>query len=239
MFKKRNNEDVEDLFKNYKKQADGWEKNQYAQQRKYIVGMVILLCFSLTANLGQGLALASLIPLKEKEPYLIRVDSSTGIAETLSKNDLQNAKWSESEQTALDKYFLSKYVINRESYNYAIIDSVYNETSLMSTPAVGTQYQQQITRNNPNSPINKYGKNTLVQIQIRSISFPESDGEQVAYVRFIRTAVGQDKNVFGKPEHLLATINYTYSNEELNNEIRAVNPLGFVVTGYQTTQGVY
>lgn len=225
-------------FKKYHDEAVSWESNQYKRQRAVAFMLWIYSCLTTFAIVGLVVTIMKMMPLKTVEPYLIRVDSSTGIAETLSKNDLNNAKWSQSEQTALDRYFLSKYVIAREGYNYALRNINYNQVAVMSTEQVAQSYLDHVITTNPESPINKLGKSRIVEIKIKSISFPDTGKDTVAYVRFTRQIKNLAESEDRPPEHLLATINYHYINAEISNEARQINPLGFMVTAYQLTEEV-
>lgn len=226
-------------FKKYQHDAASWDSHRFRRQRAISFMLWFYSCLATMAIFALSLALMYLAPLKTVEPYLIRVDSSTGIAETLSRNDLHNAKWSQSEREAIDRYFLTKYVNAREQYNYALRNQNYLDVSTMSTPAIAEVYQKSANRDNPKSPLNILGRDKVADIKIKSISWPKSDSDEpVAYVRFIR----QIKDLSSAtprqfaPEHLLATINYKYINAEITNEARQINPLGFLVTAYQITE---
>lgn len=242
MFKKKKVAPTEDTprdnFDKYRSAAVDWDHSNFRRQRAILFAMWVYSCLATIAIVALALAIAKLAPLKTVEPYLIRVDSSTGIAETLTKNDLQNTKWSESEHEAIDRYFLTKYVRAREGYNYALRVQQYLDVSVMSSAAIAAAYQQYANRDNPNSPLNLLGRNKIAEVRIKSISWPQSDDPQskVAYVRFLRQVSTIDSTgQHFQPEHLLATINYRYINAEIDNEARQSNPLGFLVTAYQVT----
>ncbi|ELZ6613470.1 type IV secretion system protein, partial [Campylobacter jejuni] len=58
------------------------------------------------------IAVVLLTPLKTIEPYVIRVDNTTGMVDILTMLDEKEIKANE----ALDKYFISTYVKAREGY---------------------------------------------------------------------------------------------------------------------------
>ncbi len=66
-----------------------------------------------------GFAIASLAPLKTAVPFLVRVDNSTGYTDIAPQ--LSDAK--ESYQDVETKYFLSKYLINYEAYDWQTIQN--------------------------------------------------------------------------------------------------------------------
>lgn len=223
-------------FSAYQKAAVEWESNQYRKDRAISWMLWAYSCLTTIAVVVLGLAIAALTPLKRTQPYLIRVDSSTGIVQVLAKTDLQHAQFTQTEQEALDKFFLSQYVLSREGYNYALVDAHYNKVAVMSTPAVSKEYLDAVIVSNPSSPIHVLGKNKIRIVKIQSISFPRTNGDQVAYVRYIGYVNNTAHGEKSEPKHYLATLNYKYVNSALSNEVRQLNPLGFVVTAYQVTR---
>lgn len=229
----------ESNFEKYRKDAASWDSSRYRRQRAIAFMMWGYSCLTTIAVIALAFAIYSLAPLKTVEPYLIRVDSSTGIAETLSQTDMNNAKWTETEQTALDRYFLTKYVYAREGYSYPLRQQKFLEVSVMSSAAIAEAYQHYATRDNPESPLNLLGRDKIADIKIRSISWPKTDnGDTVAYVRFIREIKSTSSNSGERfaPQYLLATINYKYIKADITAQAREINPLGFIVSAYQITE---
>lgn len=230
-------EEVKSPFKKYRDTTVQIDENQFKKDRAVsfmvwtygIIATIAIICLSV--------ALMLLTPLKEKIPYLIRVDSSTGIVENLASTDLENAKFSQTETEALDRYFLSKYVLAHESYNYPLREINYHRVAYMSTPSVEQAYLDRMVSTNENSPINTLGRTRQIVVQIQSISFPESaGGDKVAYVRFIKYTLNESNGEKGPVSHELATINYKRVDSALSTEQRAENPLGYAVTSYSVTQ---
>ncbi len=73
-------------------------------------------------------AVVLLTPLKTIEPYVIRVDNTTGMVDILTMLDEKEISSNE----ALDKYFISQYVKAREGYYYELLNQDYLLTQLMS-----------------------------------------------------------------------------------------------------------
>lgn len=225
----------------YKRAAQDFEVSQYRRLR---VTNFMLWIYSLLTTITiaiLGLAIHYLTPLKERVPYLIRVDSSTGIAETLTQFEMQNAHFNQNEREALDRYFLGRYIHAAEGYNYNLRTANYNEILMMSSPVVGETYRQSIETRNPKSPINVLGKTSTAEITIRSISWPDTDGkeEKTAHVRFIRQIKSlTNSETTHPPEYYLATINYRYEAIEMSTSVRQINPMGFFVTAYSVVPEV-
>src|SRR5260370_34514457 len=71
---------------------------------------------------------AALAPLKTGEPFVIRVDNSTGIVETVSALNSTPSRYDE----AVTKYFLRRYVRAREGYSYSVAVTNFRTISLLS-----------------------------------------------------------------------------------------------------------
>src|SRR5579885_2700247 len=121
--------------------------------------MSVLLLLSLLANL-------SMIPLKERIPYLYAFDHATG--EITKIGELEpttlTANWE------LSRYLLIHYVINYESYNADNIDVPCQQVWAQSADNVRSQYEDQVRSGNPNSPYRIYGKDKFITVRVNSIN---------------------------------------------------------------------
>src|SRR3990167_8034421 len=106
-----------------------------------ICTLLVLLVLSLAANL-------SLIPLKEKVPFLYAFDHATGEVThigTLEPTEL-------SSQWEVSRYFLMHYVMNYESYDFDNIEIPYQNVWAQSAEHVQKQYESLVKSDNANSP---------------------------------------------------------------------------------------
>ena len=71
-------------------------------------------------GLAGVVAVAGLTPLKTSEPYVIRVDNNTGFTDIV-KPISDSSKTTYGEE--LDKYWLSKFIIERESYDWQLVQN--------------------------------------------------------------------------------------------------------------------
>ncbi len=76
-------------------------------------------------------AVVALTPLKTVEPFVIRVDNSTGIVEVVSA--LSSAAGTYDEEVT--KYFAARYVRAREGYVWSDAEENFRIASLMSNSA--------------------------------------------------------------------------------------------------------
>jgi len=176
----------------------------------------ILACVSIAA-------VAALTPLKTVEPFVIRVDNSTGIVDVVSA--LSSAAGSYDEEVT--KYFAARYVRAREGYVWSEAEENFRTASLMSNAAEQQRFAAWYRGSNPESPQNVYGRSSTARIAIKSISLINAN---VVSVRYTRTITRGDDV---RTTHWVATITYSYANAPISSSDRLVNPLGFVVSEYR------
>lgn len=169
-------------------------------------------------------AVAMLAPLKTVVPFVIRVDSATGVPEVMTS--LSDGK--EEYEEAVGKYFLARYVRTREGYSYAAREVIYREVQLLSSREEQAEFSQFYNASNSDSPQFTYGKNTKAEIGIRSIAFI---GEDLAQVRFSKTVTERDEQV---RTLWVATVQFSFrAGAVISDQDRLINPLGFIVTDYR------
>lgn len=173
----------------------------------------------------EAVALVFLVPLKTVEPYTLLVDRQTGNVEVLAPLDAQVV----TADAALTRSFLVQYVIARESFALPTLQDDYRKVSLWSDGRVREAYQRTMNAANPASPLSALPKGSAIRTQVKSVS---TLGEGRALVRFLTTQVDQGAAP-QPPQHWAAIVNFGFSNAEMSEADRYVNPLGFQVTSYR------
>ncbi|MBL8577266.1 MAG: virB8 family protein [Mesorhizobium sp.] len=212
-----------DSLKEYFDKARRFDQDRMvsAERSKRIAWFVaivasVLACISVAS-------VVALTPLKTVEPFVIRVDNSTGIVDVVSA--MASAAGSYDEEVT--KYFAARYVRAREGYVWSEAEENFRTASLMSNAAEQQRFAAAYRGGNPESPQNVYGRSATSRIGIKSISLINSN---VVSVRYIRTITrGEDV----RTTHWVATITYSYANAPISSSDRLVNPLGFVVSEYR------
>ncbi|NOT72561.1 MAG: virB8 family protein [Hyphomicrobium sp.] len=168
------------------------------------------------------IAVACLAPLKSVEPFVIRVDNTTGIVDVVSAITGPNTY-----TEATTKYFAGLYVRAREGFAASEAETNFRTVALMSVPAEQRRFQELYRGSNPQSPQVLYGKSASVRITISSVSILDRN---VASVRYLKTVLrGEDTQI----SHWIATLTFTYSNGSMTAADRQVNPLGFLVGDFK------
>lgn len=182
----------------------------------FIAGLVtIALC----------MALISLLPLKEVQPYVIRVDQNTGFVDVAKPMETGKASYGEE----IDKYFLAKYVVNYESYDWELIQNMSDTVKLMSNVETFTHYDKNLRSDV--SPLTFFKDQRKVICKVISVSFIKDVGT-VRFVKFVRNKNGDVDSSYPTTKWL-ATIKYNYEKRIKMESERLINPLGFQVISYR------
>ncbi|MBZ7925761.1 virB8 family protein [Ensifer adhaerens] len=168
-------------------------------------------------------AVAGLTPLKTVEPFVVRVDNSTGIVDVISALTSTAGTYDE----AVTKYFAAKYVRAREGYVWSEAEENFRTAALLSTPPEQARFSALYRGSNPESPQNTYGRGATSRINIASISLINP---HVVSVRYMRT-ITRGEEV--RTTHWVATVTFSYMNAPMSSTDRLINPLGFAVSEYR------
>ncbi|QYC11459.1 virB8 family protein [Brevundimonas nasdae] len=185
----------------------------------------------IAAGVATGLAItatsavALLAPLKTVEPFVVRVDRSTGAVEVM--RGLSDDDGPLHYDEVVSKYFLAQYVRTREAYLAPAAEDGFRLVALLSTPAEQGRWATFFRGSNPDSPQNQYGASGEAIIAIRAIAMI---GDGVANVRFHRTERRGQALV---ESDWIATVAFRYSRAPLTESDRLRNPLGFQVSSYR------
>lgn len=209
----------------YHNQALDWEASRLAQIEssermawKVAFGAAILAILS-------WVAIVLMMPLKETQPFVIRVDNLTGATDIVTILKDKRIDY----EDALDKYWLNKYVIARESYDWYHLQSDYDTVGLLSTPEVAHEYMAEFDRADS---IEKTLKNKA-RIKVKVISIVP-DGKGHATVRMIKERQIVDSGMDPIATKHVATVAYEYRNPSILTEaLRLVNPFGYQASAYR------
>lgn len=220
----KKNPSAKSSIEKYVSEVQSWETDKvFQEQASRKLAWRVAGATTIIAILAVG-SLAALIPLKTVEPYVIRVDNTTGIVEVVNTLKGGNTNYDES----VNKYFAQIYVRAREGYFRETADVSYQAVGLLSANLEQQRYFDFFNPKNPLSPLVVYGKYAKVNISIKSTSFIKPN---VAHVRFVKEIVRSTD----RPElsHWAATVTFKYVGSPLSDNDRAVNPLGYQVTDYR------
>jgi type IV secretion system protein VirB8 len=212
-----------DSLKSYFDKARRFDQDRMIRaERSARVAWFVAICASILAA-AAVFAVAGLTPLKTVQPFVVRVDNSTGIVDVVSALTSTAGTYDE----AVTKYFAARYVRAREAYVWSEAEENFRTVALLSTQAEQQRFAALYRGSNPESPQNIYVRSATARINIVSISLINP---HVVSVRYIRTVTrGEDV----RTTHWVATLTFAYVNAPMSATDRLVNPLGFVVSEYR------
>ena len=170
-----------------------------------------------------GLALVTMMPLRETEVFTVLVDSTTGAAERV----LQVAPTTISDERAIREALLVAYLTDRESYLTAGIQPRLESVLRRSTGAARRSLVAlwSDAGDNPDYPPRVYGEGAEVSLRVKTITFLEPD---VAQLRYEKTLRQPHQAPVTRP--FVATIRFDFApRRERSLERVWENPLGFTV----------
>lgn len=213
----------------YFAEASRWETDRQqlvlrSARRAWIVAGIATLTTVATAG-----AVAALAPLKQVVPFLVRVDSSTGVVDVVPRYDATE----ELPQT-VTRHLVSEYVIQRERFIGALAEEDYDQIGAFHSAAMNQAWAAAWSRSNPESPLNLNADGTRIRVQVQSVTFlrHQHGSPDVVQVRFL-AARQRGGGASEETSHFLATLQTTYAAPSADVRLRALNPLGFKVLEYR------
>ncbi len=225
--------------KKVKEESIEVKKNWYADRYQTVVvqrnflGLITVAC--LAGIIFSVLSVVKITTSKTIEPFVIEIEDKTGITNVI--RPLQMEKYAYDE--VLRKYFLTRYVTNRETYNIGSFEyNYFTIVRLLSNFVVYSAFRSQVYANNPNSPV-RLGSAQRI-IKIKSIIAMQPVKGQVGFTTQVRFKSEDGDGITPSPnsKHKVATVNFNFSDLVLTEDERAVNPLGFQVIGYRVDDEV-
>jgi type IV secretion system protein VirB8 len=177
------------------------------------------------AVLAQALALAWLLPLKTVVPYTLLVDRQTGYVQKLDPIAAEKI----APDSALTQSFLVQYVLAREGFDIATVQTDFRKVMLWSVDTAQSEYSAGMQVSNPESPLSRLPRSASLEARVLSVS---SLGKDTALVRFetLRRDAGA---LAARPDNWVALVRYRYSSAPMSVGDRFLNPLGFQIIRYR------
>ena len=212
----------------YYAEAASWDADRQALSQRSAHRAWAVAGAGWIAAVSGSVALMMLMPLKHVEPFVIRVDTTTGITDVVPVYT-GNAEITET----VTRYLLAHYITVCERFNYATAESDYQECGAFHNAQRNQVWYAAWNPSNPASPLNLYKDGTTVRSEVKSVSFFRrtngvADLAQVRYLKGKRAAGGADEQL----THWIATLQYAYGDPSADPKTRRWNPLGFKITDF-------
>jgi type IV secretion system protein VirB8 len=213
----------------YLNEAVSWDADRLALQERSARNAWRIAVLATGLLVLSLLTLMLLMPLKRVEPFVIRVDSSTGVVDVVPI-----LAGGETMPETVTRYLLDHYVTVCERFNFATAESDYEECGAFHSAARNEVWFAQWDRSNPSSPLNLYKDGTSIRAQVGAVSFFTRAGgvQDLAQIRYTKAARagggGQDQVT-----HWIATVQFAYLEPSKDPRIRRWDPLGFRVVDFR------
>ena len=209
----------------YFREAANWDTDRLRQMQRIARRAWQVAAGGWICALALATALVLLMPLKRVDPFLVRVDSSSGIVDVVpvyaGKSGLEQS---------VTRYFLSHYISVCERFNFATAESDYEECGAFHGAQRNQVWYALWNPSNPASPLNLHKDGSTVRVQVEAVSFFQrasgvTDLAQVRYLKGERQGIGAGEHL----THWIATVQYAYGTPSNDPRVRRWNPLGFKV----------
>ena len=214
----------------YFKVAEGWFQDKYGTMKTQRNWAYLLAIVSTIAVIAMALGITTILPLKTVEPYVIRVDSSSGDVNIVSTLDSTDEQWLElTAEEALIQHLLVQYVVAHQTYSKIDLTRLFNWVRIHSSNEVFSPYERQ-WRHPTDSPFSRYEDDT-VEVEVKSITFFNDD---TATVRF--NTLWERKSGGTVQGSYVAVVRWKFVRAAIALDERWTNPLGFIVTSFRVDQ---
>lgn len=212
----------------YFAEAASWDADRRRQGERTVRLSLALAAAGWLAVLALSAALLALMPLKRVEPFIVRVDNTTGVVDVVpvfsGHGDMPET---------ITRYLLTHYVTVCERFNFSTAESDYEECGAFHTAQRNQAWYALWNTENPASPLNLYKDGTSVRAEVSSVTFfrRASGVTDLAEIRYVKSkrAAG---SAAAEATHWLATLQYAYAEPSTDAKTRLLNPLGFKVIDF-------
>jgi type IV secretion system protein VirB8 len=218
----------------YFDEAASWDADRAAQAARSARIAWGVASAAVFVAIAASCAVMLLAPLKHVEPFVIRVDDTTGLVDVVPVY----AGASKLPET-VTRYLLTHYVEVCEQFYWSTAERDYEECGAFNSAGRNQVWAGQWALSNPNSPLNLHKDGSEVSVHVVSVIFFEraTGAADLAQVRYIRTARAGDEAA-GHATHWIANIQFTYVKPSTDVLTRQWNPLGFRILEFRTEQEV-
>jgi type IV secretion system protein VirB8 len=180
-----------------------------------------------------------MLPLKKIEPYMIMADAYSGSAYVTKLEGDYNFR-NLSTQEAVQKSYVARYVMARESFDFDVTRRDWDVVHLMSERNVSDSFSRMHDSANPQAPARLFGRDRALRVKVQSIrpeANPRQSGEETIYTfaaeyqrSIYEKRTGQERMLDNKT----ALIEFVFKNNlGMTDAQRYDNPLGFRVISYR------
>ena len=212
----------------YYRDGDTWEYETYLRLKLSNRRAWMVAATASIISLLSLLAVVLVLPLKEFAPYVVTVHDNTGYLEVtrgLVPGDL-------SEDEAVTSANIVRCLTAHETFDATDVKENFATVNLCMAEQALDSYRAQFAKGHPDNPVERYGYDTTVRVQIKSLQLLTGT---TAQVRFQTIKSSRDRETV---EHWVAVLTFRYVQKPTSLADRFKNPLGFQITRYRRDQEI-
>ena len=150
-----------EALESYFAEASGWDRERLLVAQRAQRHAWYLACGGWLCALASSLALALLMPLKRVEPFVVRVDRSSGIVDVVP-----GFAGGAPLEPSVTRYFLGHYVGTCERFNFATAESDYEECGAFNAAQRNQAWYALWNPHNSASPLNLHKDGSSVHVEV-------------------------------------------------------------------------
>lgn len=183
-------------------------------------------CLLILLGLSLGI-LFCLFPLKQTLPFVISLNETTG--EITPLGELNPTSFDN--QWTLTRFFILRYLQNRESYHADNLERPYQIAYAMSDSVLAEQYALEANTQNPNSPSQRYKQDKFVTVSVQSVAKLNDNTAEVHFEKILHDKITGSEGRMP----MVAIVKWEYRAQKVTQKMLDRNPLGFTLTYYHPT----
>lgn len=212
------------------KQIKNWYQDRYETvliQRNilFVIVAAFVVIFGFTI-----IGVIKLNSTKVYEPFIVQIEENTGIITKVNNKSVREI----SAQKAVRNASLVKYILARESYDYADYQfNFFTVVRLMSSTDTYSAFKSAVSPSNSKSPIS-LGFDYKIDAKIKSIvDFDEKTNLVQIRISKTKFPTKSSHEKSRKETDYVITLRYAYRDIKLTETQRYINPLGIQIIGYR------
>ena len=216
--------ETEKQTKKSKLKIKSWYSNRY---QIVVVQRNILLLFTVISMFSVAVAVIfvkNVMSSKSLEPYVIEVESKSGIATVVDQLTSQNFTGDQ----VIRKYFINQFIHAASGYEPKTYKQDVDKVRLFSIPGIYGEFRNRINAR-------ELGTESQIDVRIKSIQFTDSNNAQIRIVKQTNLQGVDPVTV----DQVISMGFYFSPNMQLSMEERLINPLGFQVNKYMIADEVF
>lgn len=216
--------ETEKQTKKTKLKIKSWYSNRY---QIVVVQRNILLLFTVISMFSVAVAVIfvkNVMSSKSLEPYVIEVESKSGIATVVDQLTSQNFTGDQ----VIRKYFINQFIHAASGYEPKTYKQDVDKVRLFSIPGIYGEFRNRINAR-------ELGTESQIDVRIKSIQFTDSNNAQIRIVKQTNLQGVDPVTV----DQVISMGFYFSPNMQLSMEERLINPLGFQVNKYMIADEVF